>query len=282
MPRTAILFPGQGSLTPDAAGHARAACPELVDHATTVVGADPFARAHESTRYAQPAIFLASMAGWYERRGALTDVVAMAGHSLGELSALAAADAVDVHDAVRLVALRGALMADAAESSPGGGMIAVLGADRDRATTLGSRHGLRLANDNAPAQLVLSGRLSGVESFAVAARAEGMRALELDVTGAFHSPDMQPAQLPFQRALDEVEFRPSAVTVVSGLTARPFRNPAAELSLAVLAPVRWRETMAALHGLGAEQFVDVGPGKVLARLVKRNPAPQEASHALAG
>ncbi len=283
MPRTAILFPGQGSLTPDSADHARAVCPDLVERAAAVVGADPFARAAESTRYAQPAIFVASMAGWYERRGGRAGVIAMAGHSLGELSALAAAGALDVHDALRLVTLRGELMADAAENTPGGGMIALLGVDRDDATELGGRHGLRLANDNAPGQLVLSGRGTAVAGFAEAARAAGMRALELDVTGAFHSPDMQPAQLPFQLALEEVEFRQPTVPVISGLTARPFRNPPVELSLAVQASVRWREVMAVLRSIGAEEFVDVGPGSVLARLVKRNPAThREQSHALAG
>src|SRR5436190_10249696 len=112
MTQTAVLFPGQGSLTPDAGDHARAACPELVEHAIEIVGSDPFERAHESTEYAQPAIFLASIAGW--RQSDVSDVTAMAGHSLGELSALAAAGAVAVEDALRLVALRGRLMQAAA------------------------------------------------------------------------------------------------------------------------------------------------------------------------
>src|SRR5919197_1579715 len=99
MTPTAVLFPGQGSLTPESPDHARAVCPELVARATELVGDDPFKRAHERTDYAQPAIFVASMAGWRERQGDLSDIVAMAGHSLGELSALAAAGAVPVEDA---------------------------------------------------------------------------------------------------------------------------------------------------------------------------------------
>src|SRR3954467_2397942 len=115
MPSTAILFPGQGSLTPDAGHAARAAWPELADRAGELLGEDPFAGATHSTALAQPATFVASMAAWRERAPELRDgVCAMAGHSLGELSALAAAGALTVSDALRLVVLRGRLMADAA------------------------------------------------------------------------------------------------------------------------------------------------------------------------
>src|SRR3954465_11644906 len=119
MTQTAVLFPGQGSLTPDAGDLARNTCPELVEQAIEIVGSDPFERAPESTEFAQPAIFLASIAGW--RQQDVTDIVAMAGHSLGELSALAAAGAVAVEDALRLVALRGRLMQAAAAKAGGGG-----------------------------------------------------------------------------------------------------------------------------------------------------------------
>src|SRR4051794_12928374 len=107
MTPTAVLFPGQGSLTPDSGDRARSVCPELVELATALAGGDPFERAHESTAFAQPAIFLASTAGWRERQ--IDDVVAMAGHSLGELSALAAAGAVATEDALALVVERGRL-----------------------------------------------------------------------------------------------------------------------------------------------------------------------------
>src|SRR4051794_7672563 len=100
MTPTAVLFPGQGSLTDDSPERASAACPELVELASELVGDDPFSRAHERTDYAQPAIFVASMAGWRERD--IPDIVAMAGHSLGELSALAAAGAPPGGGALRL------------------------------------------------------------------------------------------------------------------------------------------------------------------------------------
>src|SRR3954468_7822408 len=101
MTPTAVLFPGQGSLTSESAEHARNAWPELVELACELVGADPFERAPDSTAFAQPAIFVASLAGWRRHRDELGEVVAMAGHSLGELSALAAADAVDVEEGLR-------------------------------------------------------------------------------------------------------------------------------------------------------------------------------------
>ena len=98
----------------------------------------------------------------------------------------------------------------------------------------------------------------------------GVRAILLDVAGAFHSPSMAGAVGPFRRALDSVEIRPGAVPVISGSSAQPFEDVRAELAAAITSPVRWRETMHALSRLGADRFLDVGPGQVLARLVPRN------------
>lgn len=267
---TAILFPGQGSLTPDAAEHARSSWPELVDRAAELVGEDPFARASASTRFAQPAIFVASMAAWRERDDDLRDVCAMAGHSLGELSALAAAGALTVDDALTLVILRGRLMADAAADRPDGGMVALLGADPSQAGELAARCDVSIANDNAPGQVVVSGNGPALETVVTETRAAGFKAMTLDVAGAFHSPDMAPAEHPFKQAVEDVTISAPRVPVISGLTARPLTDLPSELSRAIVSPVRWREVMTALVALGAEQFVDVGPGRVLERLVKRN------------
>jgi malonyl CoA-acyl carrier protein transacylase len=278
MTPTAVLFPGQGSLTPDSAGHARAVCPRLVEIATELVGDDPFRLAHERTDHAQPAIFVASMAGWCERE--VHDVVAMAGHSLGELSALAAAGALAVEDALHLVVLRGRLMQEAAQGS-GGGMIALLGGDPDAAGPLASEFGLTIANDNAPGQLVLSGPLAGVDAIKRVARERGFKALQLDVAGAFHSRSVAAAREPFLEALRAVRWHAPEVPVISGAGVTPFTDAPQQLADALVAPVRWREVMGALFDLGAREFVDVGPGRVLARLVPRNlPALEE--HALAG
>ena len=278
MTPTAVLFPGQGSLTPDSAEHARSVCPKLVERATELVGDDPFALAHERTDHAQPAIFVASMAGWRERQ--LQNVVGMAGHSLGELSALAAAGALAVDDALRLVVLRGRLMQDAAQGN-GGGMLALLGGEPDAAERLAAEHGLTVANDNAPGQLVLSGPLAGIESLKRSAREHGFKALVLDVPGAFHSRAVAAAHDPFLEALRSVRWSPPVVPVVSCVSARPFTDAPQQLADALVSPVRWREVMTALFDLGARDFVDVGPGHVLARLVPRN-LPEAEAHALAG
>jgi malonyl CoA-acyl carrier protein transacylase len=281
MTPTAVLFPGQGSLTDDSPERARAACPELVELASELVGDDPFSRAHERTDYAQPAIFVASMAGWRERDiPDIADIAAMAGHSLGELSALAAAGAVAVEDALRLVVLRGALMQEAAQGN-GGGMVALLGGDAEAAAALAAEHDLVVANDNAPGQLVLSGPLAGVEAIKRTARERGFKALVLDVAGAFHSPCVERAREPFLNALRDVRWSEPTVPVISGATVTAFSDPPQQLADALVAPVRWRELMTTLFDLGAREFIDVGPGHVLARLVPRN-LPEVEAHALAG
>lgn len=280
MPSVAILFPGQGCLTADAGPQARARWPELVDRAAELLGADPFDAAQATTASAQPAIFVASLAAWRELDLAPGDVCAMAGHSLGEYTALAAAGALETDDALRLTILRGELMARAARRHPGGGMVALLGGELERATQLAAQHGVTVANDNAPGQLVVSGTGPGLAALAAAARAEGFRTMELDVAGAFHSPDMRDAVLPLLRALEDTPRREPRLPVISGHTAREFGDLPGELSRAVVAPVRWREVMAELRARGAQEFVDVGPGKVLARLVGRNP-PGEVRHGVA-
>lgn len=276
MRTTAILFPGQGSLTLEAADHARAAWPELVERAAALLGEDPFAGAPHSTAFAQPAIFVASMATWRERAAGLSGVRAMAGHSLGEISALVAAGALTVDHALRLVVLRGRLMAEAAAENPGGGMVALLGVEPAAAQQLAARHGAAVANDNAPGQIVVSGNHARLDRVIADARDAGVRTMELDVTGAFHSRDMASAELPFLLAVEDVPLAHPRVPVVSCFTARPFSDVPLELSRAIVSPVRWRETMQALVALGATEFTDIGPGRVLERLVKRNLANQEA------
>lgn len=242
--------------------------PDLLDAVCELVGEDPFERVEESTRFAQPAIFCASLAGWTQIRDHV-DPLALAGHSLGELTALAAAEVLDEHDALRLVVLRGSLMDVAGTTSGGGTMLAVLGATPAQAAALAARHGVSLANDNAPGQVVLSGTPVALKSARTDARSTGLRAVVLDVAGAFHSPQMQSAVIPFREALAEVEVSPPQIPVISCATARPFGDPREELADALVSPVRWRETMTVLAAEGARTFVDAGPGAVLARLAPR-------------
>jgi [acyl-carrier-protein] S-malonyltransferase len=268
MAPTAILFPGQGSQTPGMRDAVSAARPDLLQAAAEVVGEDPFERVGDGTQFAQPAIFCASLAGWEALGRPPGDF--MAGHSLGELAALVAAGSIAERDGLELVALRGRLMQEAGERAGDGGMIALLGPGAaERAQWLADAHGLSVANDNSPQQIVLSGARSALPSAAAAARELGLRALELDVSGAFHSPMMAAAVPEFEAALRDAEVEEPRVTVLSAVTAEPFDDIRARLVEALVRPVRWRETMLALHTLGAERFVDVGPGRVLTGLAKR-------------
>jgi [acyl-carrier-protein] S-malonyltransferase len=257
------LFPGQGSQTPDMRDLVAERAPDLLERVTALVGEDPFPRAGESTRFAQPAIFCASLAGW-DALG--LEAAAAAGHSLGELAALAAAGVLERDDALRLVTLRGRLMAEADDD---GSMLALVGADEEDAQAVANAAGITVANDNAPGQVVLSGPRDRLEVAEEAARARGKRAIAVDVAGAFHSPSMEPAVEPFRKALDETEIHEATFTVFSCASTKPFEDVRAELAAALIKPVRWRETVLALHQAGGRRFVEVGPGKVLARLGKR-------------
>jgi malonyl CoA-acyl carrier protein transacylase len=278
MALTAILFPGQGSQTPEMRESVEQMRPDLLELAVAAVGEDPFARAEDGTRFAQPAIFCASLAGWTALGHPRGDY--MAGHSLGELAALVAAGSLSERDGVELVALRGRLMQEAGERAGDGGMLALLGAGAaDHAAELAEAHGLSVANDNSPQQVVLSGARSALPAAADAAKELGLRARQLPVTGAFHSPMMASAVPEFTAALERVPIADPGVTVLSAVTAAPFDDPRRRLAEALTMPVRWRETMLALRELGAERFVEVGPGRVLTGLVKRTLSDVELVHA---
>jgi malonyl CoA-acyl carrier protein transacylase len=265
---TALLFPGQGSQTADMRDQVARVRPDLLKLAADVVGEDPFARVDDGTAYAQPAIFCASIAGWCQMGRPVHEFTA--GHSLGELGALVAAGVLSERAGLELVALRGRLMQQAGETAGDGGMIALLGADAaERAEEVATPHGLSIANDNSPQQVVLSGARAALPAAEQTARELGLRAMILPVTGAFHSPMMASALPEFERALAAVELRPANSTVVSAVTAEPFDDVRARLAEALTSPVRWRELLLGLHDRGVTRFVEVGPGKVLTGLAKR-------------
>ena len=261
--RPAVLFPGQGSQVPGMRDAVAERAPDLLERCLELVGEDPFPRVEESTRFAQPAIFCASLAAW---EAAELRPGAAAGHSLGELAALTAAGVLARDAALELVVLRGRLMADADDA---GTMIALLGGTVEEAAAVAREAGVTVANDNAPGQVVLSGPRDALARAEEVARERGARVLPIDVAGAFHSPSMAPAVAPFRAALDAVEVRAPRFPVVSCASTRPFADVRAELAEALVRPVRWRETVLALHAAGARRFVEVGPGKVLARVGKR-------------
>ena len=275
---TALVFPGQGSQRPGA-GAAWRDTPgwALVESASEVLGRDVArllleADAEElrQTREAQLVTFLSSMLAWQAAQH-LPGVAVVAGHSLGEFTALVAAGALTVDDGLMLVAARGAAMQQAADAAPGT-MAAVLGLEDDAvAGALEGVDGVWPANYNAPAHVVVSGTLDGVAAAGPVLKAAGARrVLPLPVGGAFHTPLMAPARDRLDVALREVCATAPAVPVLSAVTAEAYgEDVTALLSQQLTAPVRWRQVLEALPAHGVDRVVELGPGGVLTGLVKR-------------
>jgi len=267
--RSAVVFPGQGSQSPQMRRTVERHAPDLHERAVELVGDDPLDRADEGTQWAQPAIYCASIAGW--RAAGIDDgVAAFAGHSLGEVAARVAAGAVEVDDGLRLVCLRGRLMQRSAAAETGG-MMALVGPAVPHAEGLVERSGAALVNDNGAQQIVVAGDEDSLATLArLAAAADGLKALRLPVAGAFHTPALRPEVAALREAMLDVEIRPPSAPVLSSMRAAPFTDVRAQLPEAMGHPVRWRDTVEQLLAMGVTCFVDVGPGKVLARLVTRD------------
>lgn len=280
----ALVFPGQGSqyvgMAKDfAAGseRARRMCADADRLLGVPLSTFCFEGPEETlrrTEYTQPAIFLHSMiaaAHLPERSAAM-----VAGHSLGEYSALVHAGALVFEDGLRLVRLRGQLMQRAGEEYPGT-MAAVIGLEPDAIRELcaeASAQGVvQPANFNSPGQVVVSGSVEGVRAAMDLARSRGARMVkELVVSGAFHSPLMESARAELRRALDAVPMRDASIPVYANVSAAPVHD-AGEirtlLDLQITSPVRWEESVRAMAAGGAVEFHEVGPGKVLQGLIKR-------------
>jgi malonyl CoA-acyl carrier protein transacylase len=274
--QVALLFPGQGSQTADMQESVERWRPDLLELARGEVSDDVFERAGDGTRWAQPAIFCAALAG-YEQLKDRYDADLMAGHSLGEITALVAANALDAPDGLRLVAARGRLMDEASE----GGMLAVRVRDRAPIEEVAAETGLAIANDNAPDQLVLSGAIAALDRAEALLRDRKVRAKRLPVGGAFHSPLMEPAVAPFRELVEQIDFREPRVPVLSCVTAAPFGDPRDQLVRALTSPVRWTDVLTSLRELGATRYVETGPGRVLTGLVRKSLEEIEAEAPLA-
>ncbi len=263
----AVLFPGQGVGDASSREFVAAVRPDLLELASVLVGDDPFERMSDGTSFAQPAVYCASIAGFEQLGRPRAEY--FAGHSLGEVGALAAAGAIDDGDGVRIVVARGRAMEKAAGQGEEGGMLAV-GSDRDGAAALAAEHGLTLVNENSPRQFVLSGPMAAIEAAATAAKGSGIRAKRLAVAGAFHTEAMASGVGPFREALEEIEFREPDAPVISSTTAEPFGDDARDaLAASLVSPIRWTAVLGRLRELGVTRYLDVGPGKVLAGLVRR-------------
>ncbi|MGE3302493.1 MAG: ACP S-malonyltransferase [Hyphomonadaceae bacterium] len=240
------------------------------------------------TANAQPALMAVSLAAMRALEGefAVTPAKAafFAGHSLGEYSALAAAGALSIADAARLLRLRGQAM-QAAVAVGEGAMAALIGkVDVGLAEAIaaeGAAAGVVVvANDNNVGNVVISGSKAGVDAAIAAAKAKGVRAVPLSVSAPFHSPLMQPAAEAMAEALEKAELRVLAAPLVANVTARPVSEPSAIRRLLVeqvTGRVRWRESVEwmAQEG-GVTRFVEVGAGKQLSGMVKRNAPDADA------
>lgn len=297
----AFIFPGQGSQAvgmgkalADASPAARAVFAE-VDEAlgqklSQLIWEGPEADL-TLTENAQPALMAVSLAVIRvleaEHGLKLQDVAKfVAGHSLGEYSALAAAGTFSLADAARLLKTRGRAM-QAATPVGTGAMAALLGLDFADAVAVAEAAAqneiCQAANDNAPGQVVVSGHKAAVERAVVLAKEKGAkRAVMLQVSAPFHCALMQPAAEAMANALANTPMRPPTVPVFSNVLAAPVSDPA-EIRKALVAQVtgtvRWRESMAAMAAQGVKLFGEVGAGKVLSGLVKRT-APDSAGIAM--
>jgi acyl transferase domain-containing protein len=269
---TALIFPGQGSPLDEGAETVAHFAPELAELAAASTGAEPFAVAADSTRFAQPATYCLSVGRWIAAGRPEADCYA--GHSLGDLTALAIAGAWTLEDGLRVVCERGRLMAEA------GGVdesMLALRAGPEQAAEIAAAAGVVVANDNAPAQQVLSGQRDKLRRAAATASMEGIRSMELPVAAAFHSPAMAGAVDRFSEVLERIPpSRPQAL-VFSSLTARPFGDIASELAAALVGPVRWRELVGELADRGVGRYVEAGPGRTLGNLVRRTAPGAETA-----
>jgi [acyl-carrier-protein] S-malonyltransferase len=289
MAQIAFLFPGQGA---QAVGMGKQLCEtvpaarRLFDEAAQILGYDLAALCFtgpaeklNSTVISQPALYVASLAALESLKinepESVSACAATAGLSLGEYTALVFAGALSFADGLRLVQKRGEAMQAAADVTPSG-MVSVIGMDQAKVEELcvaGRAHGtLEIANLLCPGNIALSGTLAACEAAAKLAEEMGGRAIRLAVAGAFHTNLMKPADEKLAEALADVSLQTPRIPVWSNVDARPHTDPGEIRGLLirqVLNPVLWEQTMRNLLAAGFDKFYEIGPGRVLAGLLKR-------------
>ncbi|MGZ5298572.1 MAG: ACP S-malonyltransferase [Actinomycetota bacterium] len=279
---SAVVFPGQGS---QFAGMAdpwtqHPAGKLVIDEASEAMGRDVVSGCRDeaslaTTEFVQPALLACAVAAF---RVLEADGVAFggaAGHSLGEFAALVAAGVIGLAEALDAVVIRGRAMQRAGEERPGT-MTALLGVDAVKAAALCDevRGGdvLVVANENSPVQVVISGSIPAIERAETFARERKIRAVRLNVAGAFHSALMEPAVAPIVDRLASIDFRTPRFPIaenVAGALVQDRDELRALMGRHVVSPVRWESCVRALSDAGATVFVEAGPGDVLTKLAKR-------------
>ena len=286
---TAFLFPGQGSQTVGMGKDLAAQYPvarQLFDEADALFGRafsqlmwdGPDTELNETIN-TQPALFIHSIAAWRTFTHLYPDVqpASLAGHSLGELSALTASGALPFADGLKLVRTRGELMKRAGELNPGG-MAAILGVDiptleKVCAEASTAEEIVQVANDNCPGQVVISGHKSALERAMAGAKSAGAkRAVALAVSIAAHSPLMDSIQKDWNAAVDACAMNDPSIPVISNVYAKPMTTAdelRADIKAQMQSRVRWTESVEAMRGMGIQAYVEAGSGDVLLGLVKR-------------
>ncbi len=289
MANIALMFPGQGAQHVGMGRQIAEKYPrarELYDRAGAILGYDLAQKCFEgpvaeldTTEISQPAIFVTSLAALEMLRAESADVAnscAMAaGLSLGEYTALVFAGALSFEDGLRVVQRRGQAMQAAADATPSG-MVSVLLLDREKVEALcreaGSAGLLRVANYLCPGNTVLSGTKQACARAGELAELVGGKQVQLAVAGAFHTEIMKPADARLAAALAEVSIKRPAIPVYSNVDARAHEDPREIREILVrqvVSPVLWEESVRNMLAAGADQFYEVGPGKVLRGLLKR-------------
>ena len=282
--KVAYLFPGQGAQFPGMAQDLYPAHKELMEKANTLLGFritdimfGEDGEALKATRVTQPAIFIHStlLALSQEQK---PDMVA--GHSLGEFSALVAAGALSFEDGLKLVSIRAQAMQKCCEKVPGS-MAAIINLpDSVIEEICAGIPGVVPANYNSPGQVVISGEEAGIdEACAKLKEAGAKRALKLAVSGAFHSPLMEPAREELARAIEATPVQAPFCPIYQNVSALPTTDPVVikeNLLKQLTSPVRWTQSVQNMMADGAAKFVELGPGTVLQGLVKRIAGPDAA------
>jgi [acyl-carrier-protein] S-malonyltransferase len=281
---TAFVFPGQGSqfvgMTRDLAERyptVRQLWQQADEGAGYALSSICFEGPEDTLRQtlnAQPGILVAGLAALeaWRQEGNQDTPAFVAGHSLGEYTALVAAGSLDVAEAVRLVRARGEAMQAAGEQTPSG-MAAIIGLDEAVVQQICDETGIQIANYNCPGQLVVSGTKDGVTDAMSLARDKGARpVVALAVSAAFHSRLMESAADTMAGILDQAEIRDAAVPLVANVSGQPLTaapDIRQELKDQICAPVRWETSVRTMADAGVTRFIEFGPGKVLTGMIKR-------------